>query len=147
MHAALISESYLRERLAHLGGQRSELLSHTVTTSGARMVMRQGIDGQHLPSTVKRIAPDGVQIERTESWSAAAPYLGTIGASVQGMPGSLTGTSRLTDRAGGSELVLLAEVRVNIPLVGGKVETVIVEQLSKLLAAEAEFTSSWLGSR
>ena len=37
-----------------------------------------------------------------------------------------------------------AEVKVGIPLIGGKFEGVIAEQVGKLLAAESEFTGKWL---
>ena len=40
--------------------------------------------------------------------------------------------------------VTRGEVTVRIPLVGGKLEGVIAEQVTTLLEREAEFTTSWL---
>jgi hypothetical protein len=56
------------------------------------------------------------------------------------VPGEIKSRSRLA----GGELVITAEVRVGIPLVGGKLEGVIAEQVGKLLAAESEFAGKWL---
>src|SRR6266498_3567651 len=40
--------------------------------------------------------------------------------------------------------VVDAEVKVGIPLIGGKIEKVVAEQVTKLLAAEAEYAEKWL---
>jgi len=112
-----------------------------------RAVMRQGIDAEFLPPVVKRITPNGVIIERTETWRAGTPYRGTIAAQVNGMPGTLDGGSTLTDTATGSTLSFDARIKVSIPLVGGKIEAVIADQLGQLLRAESRFTARWLENR
>ncbi len=143
--AAFTDETFLRARLAKIGGRDSELVSYGVDGDGTvRVVMRQGIDAELLPSVVKRITPNGVVIERTETWRSGAPYRGTIAASVSGMPGSLDGGTTLANTAAGSALALDAKVKVSIPLVGGKIESVIAEHLDQLLRAEARFTTRWL---
>lgn len=148
VHAAFTDEAFLRERLAGIGGERSELVSLTVDGDTARAVMRQGIDAEVLPGTVRRVAPNGVLIERTETWSVESNgrYRGAVDATVSGMPGSLTATTSLADTPAGSELVVDGSVKVSIPLVGGKIESVIAEQLGQLLRAEARFTTRWLES-
>jgi Protein of unknown function (DUF2505) len=145
--AAMTDAEYLRQRLAEIGGERSALVSHTIDGGTSKAVMRQGIDARHLPGVVQRIAPGGVLIERTEIWQLAgeAPFSGTITATVDGMPGTLRATSGLravnTEQ---SELSISGSVRVSIPLVGGKVEEVIADQLGRLIDAEAQFTNRWL---
>lgn len=144
VYAALIDETYLRQRLARIGGRRSELVSHTVADEAVEAVMRQAIDPEHLPSVVKRITPNGVVIVRTESWRWDTQYRGRIAAAVDGMPGTFDGTMSLVDTAAGSAISLGATVSVSIPLVGGKIESAIADQLRQLLEAEARFTTSWL---
>jgi hypothetical protein len=52
---------------------------------------------------------------------------------------------RLADVNGtGSELVVHADVTVKLPLIGGKIEGVVAEQVRSLLAAETAFTLEWL---
>ena len=51
---------------------------------------------------------------------------------------------RLGDTGGGSELVIDVQVTVKVPIVGGKVEEAVAEQVRNLLAAETEFTLSQL---
>lgn len=145
VYAALTDETCVRERLASIGGRNSQLVSFSTDGGTTTAVMRQGIDAEHLPGVVRRVASNGVTIERTETWRPDG-RTGTVEAAVSGFTGSLQGTTALTETAGGSELVLDGEVKVGIPLIGGKIEDVIVEQLGKLLRAEAKFTNRWLES-
>ena len=54
---------------------------------------------------------------------------------------------RLADTAAGSELVIRADVVVRVPLLGGKIEAVIADQVQQLLAAETAFTLEWLARK
>jgi Protein of unknown function (DUF2505) len=153
VYMALTDECCLRERLSAIGGRRSELVSYTVEGDMTRAVMRQGIDAEHLPGIVRRVTSDGIVIERTETWHAGhgdnhlIDYRGTVEAFVSGMPGSLRATTTLFDTADGSELVHGGELTVGIPLIGGRIEDLIAEQLGQLLRTEGRFTGRWLGSR
>ena len=39
-----------------------------------------------------------------------------------------------------------ADVKVRVPLIGGKIEEIVAEQVRRLLEAETAFTVRWLGS-
>jgi hypothetical protein len=160
VYAALTDENCLRERLSRIGGRQSELVSFTADGDETTVVMRQSIDAEYLPGVVRRITPDGVTIDRVETWRAPSEgddgsYRGTVEASVRGFAGSLHGTRALSDSnasgagdgSAGSVLVLYGEVKVQVPLVGGRIEAVIAEQLDRLMRAEARFTERWLESR
>jgi hypothetical protein len=54
---------------------------------------------------------------------------------------------QLHEGAGGSEFTLQADVTVHLPLIGGRIEEIVVEQVRNLMAAETEFTREWLRSR
>jgi Protein of unknown function (DUF2505) len=47
--------------------------------------------------------------------------------------------------SGGARLTLRASVEVRIPLVGGKLENFIGNQLVELLIREQRFTTMWIG--
>ena len=84
-------------------------------------------------------------VHRTETWHS--DKTGTVKAAVQGVPGEINGRMRLSDVDSGTEWVTSLAVRVSIPLVGGKIEKSIGEQVVKLLANEATFTEKWLAHR
>ena len=69
---------------------------------------------------------------------------GTGGATVSGVPGSITVTTALTPRGDGAKLQVNGKVEVSIPLIGGKLEQTIAEQVVKLLRREDEFVAQQL---
>ena len=146
--ATLTDEAFLRARLADIGGKNSELTSFSRDGGTTRYRLRQTVDAQHIPSVARAVIRGDLVIERTESWAASGgQYDGTIEASVPGTPASVRAVTSLLDRAEGSELLLTGTVKVGVPIVGGKLESLIVEQLIDLLRAEGRFTQRWLDSR
>ena len=53
---------------------------------------------------------------------------------------------RLADNGAGSEFEVHADVEVKVPLIGGKIEEIVAEQVRQLLEAETAFTVRWLES-
>jgi hypothetical protein len=45
-----------------------------------------------------------------------------------------------------SELVVRTDVTVKVPIIGGKIESVVAEQVKELLRIETEFTLEWLAN-
>lgn len=145
VYAALTDEEFLRARLKRLGGKHSELASFYTEGGATRYSLRQTIDAERLPSIARSMIRGDLVIERTESWTGnGGEYDGTVEASVSGAPGSVQAATSLLDTGGGSELVLTGTVKVGVPLFGGKLEDLIVEQLTALLNAEGQFTQHWL---
>lgn len=148
VYQTLVDREYLHARLEHIGGKDAALLDLDVEPDRARYTLRQGVDRRLLPAVVQRILPGDLIIERTEIWRREKPgrYEGTVSADVHGAPGSVRGELLLADldSATGSELVLTASTRVDIPLVGGKIEAVIAEQVIRLVDSETQFTLAWL---
>ncbi|RKT57936.1 DUF2505 domain-containing protein [Saccharothrix australiensis] len=147
VYSALVDDAYLRDRLAALGGVGAELVAFNRTDTTTSYQLRQGIPAEKLPSVARGVLGGDLLIDRAESWTEAG-YAGTVEVTLGGVPGRLDGTITLADAAGGgSELTLVGQVKVGIPLVGGKLESLIVEQVAVLLDKEAEFTTEWLARR
>ncbi|MGQ0839319.1 DUF2505 domain-containing protein [Actinokineospora sp.] len=145
VHSSLIDRAFLDERLRVLGGKGAALVAYSAEGGTVTYKLRQGLDNALLPSAARSVIKDDLVVERTESWRPdGAAFAGTTSATVSGVPGDIKGRVRLTDTAVGSDLTTAAEVKVRIPLFGGKIEAVIAEQVGKLLAAEAEFAAKWL---
>src|ERR1700753_2351404 len=113
------------------------------------VVTTQVLHANRLPGIVTQFHRGDLYIRREERWepitdgSAAA----TVTRSILGSPASLTGTASLEPLAesGGARLKLRATVEVRIPLVGGKLENFIGNQLVELLIREQRFTTTWIG--
>jgi hypothetical protein len=144
VYSTLVDEAFLTERLRAIGGKGAALLSHRREGDRAAFTLRQGVDGDRLPSAVRSILKGDLVVEREERWKAEDDgYMAISKVSIAGVPAEIRSRSRLVEAG----LTVQAEVRVSIPLIGGKLEKVVAEQVEKLLAAEAEFAEKWLAER
>jgi hypothetical protein len=141
VYSALVDRAFLDERLRVLGGKGAAVTEYTRAGDEVRFRLRQGIEAEKLPGAVRSLLKGDLVVEREESWRPdGGGYAATGRATISGVPGEINSRSRLA----GGELVITAEVRVGIPLVGGKLEGVIAQHVGKLLAAESEFAGKWL---
>lgn len=135
----------LRARLGELGGKDAALLEHTPTEEGVRYRLRQGIAADVLPQAVRTLHKGDLIVEREQTWySDTQGYTGQARATVAGVPGEISAQTTLSSASTGCVLTTEGEVTVRIPMVGGKLESVIAEQVTKLLEREAVFTGTWL---
>ncbi|UOX86790.1 DUF2505 domain-containing protein [Amycolatopsis sp. FBCC-B4732] len=147
VYAAVSGEDALRARLAELGGHDAELLSYDVSDTGLTYRLRQGISADKLPSAVRTLHKGDLIVTRTQTWRVSKDGTGHQGqASVEvgGVPGEIAARTAVLANGDTTVLRTSGEVTVRIPLFGGKLESVIAEQVTKLLEHEAEFTAKWL---
>jgi hypothetical protein len=143
--AASSDEAVLRARLQDLGGKSAALLEHTATPNGVRFKLRQGIAAERMPQAVRTLHKGDLIVEREQSYTKSGDgYTGTATASVGGVPAEIVARTELKRIGGQTVLSTSGEVKVRIPLFGAKLESVIAEQVTKLLEREAEFTAKWL---
>ncbi|GAA4541683.1 DUF2505 domain-containing protein [Amycolatopsis samaneae] len=144
--AAVAGEDALAARLERLGGDGAALLKYSWSDDDEIFVeLRQGISAERLPQAVRALHKGDLVVHRTQTWRPEGEgYTGEATVEVGGVPGEITARTSLT--ADGDRVVLAThgEVTVRIPLFGGKLETVIAEQVTKLLEREGEFTAKWL---
>jgi hypothetical protein len=94
--------------------------------------MAQAADG--IPGFAKRFVGDEIQMVQTEHWSDIETA--TVDVVIPGKPGQMSGTVALRESGGVTTETVTMEIRVSIPLVGGKLESLIAELLRKALKTE-----------
>lgn len=147
VYATMVDKEYLTARLEQIGGKDARLMEHRADAEGARYTLRHGLDARNLPPIVASFLPGDIVIERTETLRRVGEgrYAGDVSVLIRGTPASAAGWMRLEDRAlAGSELQIHADVVVQVPFIGTKIEAIIAEQISTLLDAETRFTLAWL---
>jgi uncharacterized protein DUF2505 len=149
VYAALADPEYLRARLARMGGKGAELLAHSADGDLVRYRLRQGVDRELLPPFVQTLISGDLMIERGETLrpDPAGGYRGDVDVRVPGTPVAAAGAMALVDTAEGSDFLVRAQVTVNVPFLGGKIESTIAENVRTLLVAESGFTRDWLAQR
>ncbi|SDZ11600.1 Protein of unknown function [Saccharopolyspora shandongensis] len=145
--AVLIDPDHLRERLRVVGGD-NELLEHEATESGARFRIRQGVRAEAVPAIARAVVGGDLAIDRAEEWrrEADGSFAGEVTAGALAMPRAITAVQRLRALPAGAacEFVVEGEVKVAIPLLGGKLEGLFAGEVRGLLESEHEFTTGWL---
>ena len=148
VYLAQSDEGALRARLAEIGGAHACLDEHSETGDGVRFTLVQGVSADRLPQAVRTIHKGDLIVHREQIWRRDGEgWTGTAKATVEGVPGEIKARTELRAGGTGTELRSTGEVKVRIPLVGGKLERLIGEQVTKLLEREAEFTAKWLAER
>ncbi|WP_019811670.1 DUF2505 domain-containing protein [Saccharomonospora halophila] len=147
--AAQTDERALRARLAHAGGSHAGIPTHETTADGIRYTLVQGIDTAKLPGAVRRVHRGDLVVHREHTWTdhGTGRYTGTVAVHVADLPGRLTADTEITAEGEHSVVRTRGSVAVRLPLVGGTLENMVAEQVTRLLDAEAEFTVRWLAGR
>jgi Protein of unknown function (DUF2505) len=148
VHQAFGDEQYWQARLADSGADDYSLDFLTVDDGGIDIGTTQILRADRLPGVVTQFHRGDLSLVREEKWSPIrdGQATATIDATIVGAPATLTGSAVLgpAKSSGGSRLEFKATVHVNVPLVGGKIESFIGSQLADLLIAEQRFTTVWI---
>ena len=147
VYRAFSDERYWLARLAGSGADKTTLDAMELTADGGvDIVTTQTLRADRLPGVVTQFHNGDLSFVREETWGPIVDGQATavIKGSIRGAPATLDGTAVLTPATSGSRLEFKTTVEVRIPLVGGKVENFIGNQLVDLVIAEQRFTTTWI---
>jgi hypothetical protein len=117
------------------------------TADGAVVTARRKMPTTGFPSLLRRLVPAGVTSTETVSWGPAAPdgsRTAELRVDFHGTPATMNGTIRMVPDGPDVTLVLVdAEFRAHVPLVGGKVERFAAPIILGVIDAEEETGRAW----
>ena len=115
-----------------------------VKSEGDTMTVRidQFQSAEGVPSFARKFVGGEIHIRQEEDWTSKEK--GNLHISIPGKPGEMTGTALLTEDPDGTTETVNMSIKVNIPLVGGKIEALLAELLTKALRAEQHVGRNWL---
>jgi hypothetical protein len=145
--AAFADRDYWRARLAAFDSGTATLDSLTVDPDrSVTAALTVSLFANRLPKVVTALVPGEFTMARAETWRPVGDGAAraTIDVTVPGAPVSAVGKVALVPVDGGSRLDFTTTVRVNIPLVGGQVESFIVGRLGEEISAVQRFTNNWI---
>jgi hypothetical protein len=126
-------------------GSRQE--SRTEGDGGAvTLVVSRGLP-EGIPGFLEKFLPKGGRARQTEAWGPAegGARRGTWSGEIPGAPATVGGTMALEPTATGTRYVVKGEIKVHIPLVGGKAESFVADLIGKLLGNEAALLAKLAG--
>ena len=146
IHSAFSEKDYWLARQEASGGV-GRLDSLVIDTDGSVTVVIIA-DGRRegVPGLVAMFYPRSWQAVQKESWRpiGGGQVRGEISIAARGAPGSGRGTALLAPAQNGSRLQCTATVEFKVPLIGGKIESMIGRQLAHQFSVIQGFTAKWI---
>ena len=143
---AMLLDPAFREEVC----EAQHALEHSVdireSSGGTTVEITRTQSMEGAPAAAVKLTGTTVAIVQREVWTGDRDAELTM--EIPGKPGQLRGTITLRDTAEeGCEELFAGEVKVSIPLVGGKLEKVIGDVLARGLRREGEVGAAWLERR
>jgi uncharacterized protein YndB with AHSA1/START domain len=139
---AMLSDPAFREKVAHAQEVVSVDVRLTPSSGGFSLVNDQVQNTKDLPSIAKTIAGDSTRAVVTEEWSS--PTRGSIAITAPGKPSKAEGTITLEPGTTGTTEVVELEVKVKVPLIGGKLEQLMADTIGSGYDVEHRVGQAWL---
>ena len=143
VHAMLADPEFREEVCAYQGYPEREV-SIEPKGDGMTVVVDQHRPADEVPSFAQKFVGDQINILQEEDWSD--PTHADLTVTIPGKPGHMSGTIVLKGDDAGTTETVNVEVKVKIPLVGGKIESFIADLLLHALKAENKVGRDWLAS-
>jgi hypothetical protein len=131
---AMLMDPSFRERACDAQGAIRKTVSITEESGGVTVVVDQVQTADGIPGFARKFVGDEINLVQTESWFDAENA--KVAVVIPGKPGEMAGTINLSESGGVTTETLKMTIKVNIPLVGGKIENLIADLLRKALKAE-----------
>jgi len=117
-----------------------------VSIEGAPESMKVVIDqtqpAKGIPSFATKFVGDEIQIVQHEQWKGGSGA--SLKVEIPGKPGALDGSIGLSQNGSGTIEAVEGEIKVKIPVIGGKLEALIGDLLTAALETEERVGKAWL---
>lgn len=140
--ATMLRDPAFREQVC----ERQHVLSYEVDVAGSpagtTVTVQQVQRVRKVPPVAAKLLGEQIQITQHERWSSDRD--GEVTIAVAGAPVAVKGTVRLREDAGVTVETVDLSVKVSVPLVGGKLESLLTDLVTRALDAEAEVGRDYL---
>jgi len=141
----MLADPAFRERVCEDTGFPKREVTISPRDGGMAVRIDQHRPADELPGFVRKLVGQEINVVQEEEW--ASPTGARLEVTIPGKPGEMTGTATLVGANGGVTEKVDMTVKVNLPLIGGKVEGLIADMLLKALRAEHHVGQEWLAGQ
>lgn len=136
------AENYWADLIRAINGDRGSLDEFARDGDAVTVVMTQCIPEAALLSIVTKVRPGDLKIpRRLDLTYAGGTIIGNATAGVSGVSASITATQTTSGEQ--ASTLYRGEIKVGVPLVGGKIEKILQGELVSLFDAERDTTVDW----
>jgi Protein of unknown function (DUF2505) len=147
---ALISDpAYIESKYVAIGGRDVAVDRSEGDDGGCEVVTKRTVSVE-LPGFAKKVLTPSQTTIQTEVWgpaSAGGVRTCTYEVDVQGAPGRISGGHTLTPSGVGSDHVIDIDIKVSVPLIGGRLEKLAAETGRADIDSQFDHTDAALASR
>ena len=141
VHAMLADPTFREKVCAAMHAVRHDV-SIDPSGEGMKVVVDQTQPADGIPSFAMKIVGDEIRIVQREIWSNASGS--SLVVEIPGKPGDLKGEIALAADGEGTVETVTGDIKVKIPMVGGKLEGLIGDLLKSALKTEQRVGRAWL---
>lgn len=136
VYAGFTDPEIVRAKLEALGSRDIEI--EIATEDGVTTVTIDRTVPVNVSGSMKAMVGDSQKVRQTERWEGGAggPYSATVDIEPVGVPASMHGETTLSADGDGCACVATMEARCTIPLMGGKVEKMMIGDSDTKIAQE-----------
>jgi carbon monoxide dehydrogenase subunit G len=138
----MLSDPDFREKVARAQEAVSVDVQVTTTSGGFSLMTDLEQNTKDLPAMAKKITGDTTRAVITEEWSS--PDGGSITITAPGKPTNAAGTVTISAGPAGTTEVVELEVKVKVPLIGGKLEQLMADNIDAGYDVEHQVGQAWL---
>lgn len=132
--------TYFERKYKDLGGWDIEVLEHEKSATKFRIKVRYTMKSNvPLPDFAKRFVPDTASITQVDSWDIKT-MTGRLEAEIKGAPVKVVADMTLKSEGKGAANNLKWNISCSIPLVGGKIEKIVAEDIQAKAKADIAIT-------
>ncbi len=139
---AMLSDPAFRQKSCAAMGVVSATVSIDAAGDGMRVRIDQVQHTEGIPSFAKKFAGDTTEAIQVEEWSD--PRSAAMTVTTPGKPTRITGTLSLTGDGDRTVEMFEGEVKVSVPLIGGKLEGLMADLFRKGMDKEHSAGVAWL---
>lgn len=146
MWAMLCDQDYWQQKYDSMGATAVEFQQFDVTDTALTVKSVRNVPAD-LPGFAKKIVGDTNHVTQTERYTRTDQAISSrIQIAVKNVPGGTTGAMVIKPTGAGSVWDADLDIKVSLPLVGGKLEGVILNETASNFVQEKQFNDSWLAA-
>jgi hypothetical protein len=143
--AEMLADRTFRERVCEAMESTRWDVSVDGAGEGMEVVVDQTQKAAGIPSFAKKFVGDKIQIIQRESWTSQTAA--GLEIEIPGKPGHLKGQIRLAVDGDGTIETVSGDLKVKVPVIGGKLEDLVASLLRSALRTEEKVGRAWLAGK
>lgn len=145
---AMLTDPKFQERRCAAGNPVESSSSVDRAEDGGATIHLMRLLSVQLPGMLQKLTGDKIRLTETQTWAGgpadAGQRQGTLEVRIAGQSGGVDGRLVMKGTESRTTIALDADIKINVPLVGGKIENYVAEMIGKFLAKDEELGAAWL---